>query len=250
MWGDVFPGARVLEAGAGSGALTCSLLRAVGPEGSVLSYEMRADHAEHAVRNVEQLLRRGAPELVAARRRRPHPRRRRRARRPGGAGHAGAVGAARHGREVARARRRARRLRGHHHPALPARRGPARAAVLDRAAGLGVPDAALARRRARGAPRSPHAGPHRVPVHGTAARRRRGATPSAAASHRVGDAVRSRTGNTLVMERPNAAPSRCRPDEGRSPTSNATEWWITGSPHGNRALRGYRMETEHGGRMP
>ena len=34
-WGDVFPGARVLEAGAGSGALTCSLLRAVGPTGSV-----------------------------------------------------------------------------------------------------------------------------------------------------------------------------------------------------------------------
>ncbi|MCY4668242.1 MAG: SAM-dependent methyltransferase, partial [Rhodococcus sp.] len=32
--GDVFPGARVLEAGAGSGALTCSLLRAVGPEGT------------------------------------------------------------------------------------------------------------------------------------------------------------------------------------------------------------------------
>ena len=31
MWGDVFPGARVLEAGAGSGALTCSLLQAVGP---------------------------------------------------------------------------------------------------------------------------------------------------------------------------------------------------------------------------
>ena len=29
--GDIFPGARVLEAGAGSGALTCSLLRAVGP---------------------------------------------------------------------------------------------------------------------------------------------------------------------------------------------------------------------------
>ena len=31
--GDIFPGARVLEAGAGSGALTCSLLRAVGPDG-------------------------------------------------------------------------------------------------------------------------------------------------------------------------------------------------------------------------
>ncbi|MBB1030440.1 tRNA (adenine-N1)-methyltransferase [Dietzia sp. SLG310A2-38A2] len=50
--GDVFPGARVLEAGAGSGALTCSLLRAVGPEGRVLSYEIREDHAEHAERNV------------------------------------------------------------------------------------------------------------------------------------------------------------------------------------------------------
>ncbi|HET9140501.1 tRNA (adenine-N1)-methyltransferase [Actinophytocola sp.] len=54
MWGDVFPGARVLEAGAGSGALTCSLLRAVGPAGRVLSYEVRADHAEHAERNVTE----------------------------------------------------------------------------------------------------------------------------------------------------------------------------------------------------
>ncbi|MDO3341148.1 tRNA (adenine-N1)-methyltransferase [Mycobacteroides abscessus] len=50
--GDIFPGARVLEAGAGSGALTCSLLRAVGPQGAVISYEIREDHAEHAVRNV------------------------------------------------------------------------------------------------------------------------------------------------------------------------------------------------------
>ncbi|WP_308286134.1 tRNA (adenine-N1)-methyltransferase [Actinomycetospora soli] len=52
MWGDVFPGANVLEAGAGSGALTCSLLRAVGPEGSVTSYEIRDDHLEHAEANV------------------------------------------------------------------------------------------------------------------------------------------------------------------------------------------------------
>jgi tRNA (adenine57-N1/adenine58-N1)-methyltransferase catalytic subunit len=51
--GDIFPGARVLEAGAGSGALTCSLLRAVGPHGRVVSYEVRDDHAEHARRNVE-----------------------------------------------------------------------------------------------------------------------------------------------------------------------------------------------------
>jgi tRNA (adenine57-N1/adenine58-N1)-methyltransferase catalytic subunit len=53
-WGDIYPGARVMEAGAGSGALTCSLLRAVGSTGSVLSYEIREDHAEHAVRNVER----------------------------------------------------------------------------------------------------------------------------------------------------------------------------------------------------
>jgi len=50
--GDIFPGATVLEAGAGSGALTCSLLRAVGPDGQVISYEVREDHAEHAQRNV------------------------------------------------------------------------------------------------------------------------------------------------------------------------------------------------------
>ncbi len=50
--GDIFPGARVLEAGAGSGALTCSLLRAVGPEGRVTSYEIRDDHAPTAEKNV------------------------------------------------------------------------------------------------------------------------------------------------------------------------------------------------------
>jgi len=51
--GDIFPGARVLEAGAGSGALTCSLLRAVGPGGQVPSYDVREDHAVHAARNVD-----------------------------------------------------------------------------------------------------------------------------------------------------------------------------------------------------
>ncbi|PQM44383.1 tRNA (adenine(58)-N(1))-methyltransferase TrmI [Mycobacterium talmoniae] len=43
----------MLEAGAGSGALTCSLLRAVGSGGQVISYDVRDDHAEHARRNVE-----------------------------------------------------------------------------------------------------------------------------------------------------------------------------------------------------
>jgi tRNA (adenine57-N1/adenine58-N1)-methyltransferase len=51
--GDICPGATVLEAGAGSGSLTCALLRAVGPDGKVVSYEVRDDHAEVAVRNVE-----------------------------------------------------------------------------------------------------------------------------------------------------------------------------------------------------
>lgn len=51
---DVFPGARVLEAGAGSGALTCSLLRAVGADGVVSSYERRPEFADVARRNVER----------------------------------------------------------------------------------------------------------------------------------------------------------------------------------------------------
>ncbi len=58
-YADIFPGARVLEAGAGSGALTCSLLRAVGPTGRVLSYERRSDFAEIAAKNVETFF--GAP---------------------------------------------------------------------------------------------------------------------------------------------------------------------------------------------
>ncbi len=51
---DVFPGARVVEAGAGSGALTCWLLRAVGDGGLVSSYERRSDFADVARGNVER----------------------------------------------------------------------------------------------------------------------------------------------------------------------------------------------------
>jgi tRNA (adenine57-N1/adenine58-N1)-methyltransferase catalytic subunit len=51
---DIFPGARVVEAGAGSGALSCSLLRAVGDDGLVSSYEKRDDFADVARRNVER----------------------------------------------------------------------------------------------------------------------------------------------------------------------------------------------------
>jgi len=51
--GDIYPGARVLEAGAGSGALSCWLLRAVGEDGHLVSYERRADFAAVARDNVE-----------------------------------------------------------------------------------------------------------------------------------------------------------------------------------------------------
>lgn len=50
---DIAPGLRVLEAGVGSGALTISLLRAVGSAGAVDSFERRAEFAEIAAKNVE-----------------------------------------------------------------------------------------------------------------------------------------------------------------------------------------------------
>lgn len=52
-YGDIFPGARVVEAGAGSGALSLALLDAVGKEGQLISIERREDFAEIARGNVE-----------------------------------------------------------------------------------------------------------------------------------------------------------------------------------------------------
>jgi len=51
-YADIFPGARVLEAGAGSGALSAWMLRAIGPAGRLVSFERRPDFAEIAKANV------------------------------------------------------------------------------------------------------------------------------------------------------------------------------------------------------
>lgn len=56
MWTDIFPGARVLEAGVGSGALSLALLRAIGSEGKLHSYERRQQFADVARKNVETFL--------------------------------------------------------------------------------------------------------------------------------------------------------------------------------------------------
>jgi tRNA (adenine57-N1/adenine58-N1)-methyltransferase len=50
---DIFPGAKVIEAGVGSGALAISLLRAIGPQGQLDSFERREDFAEIAKENVQ-----------------------------------------------------------------------------------------------------------------------------------------------------------------------------------------------------
>jgi len=51
--GDIFPGARVVEAGVGSGALSMYLLRAIGESGTLTSFERRPEFAEIAQANVE-----------------------------------------------------------------------------------------------------------------------------------------------------------------------------------------------------
>jgi tRNA (adenine57-N1/adenine58-N1)-methyltransferase catalytic subunit len=66
MWADVYPSARVFEAGTGSGALTMALLRAVGPGGLVVTYEAREDFARTARLNIERYMGE-TPNLVTLR---------------------------------------------------------------------------------------------------------------------------------------------------------------------------------------
>ncbi len=54
MWGDIYPGARVVEGGAGWGALSIALLHAIGEKGSLVTYEIRDDFARAASKNIER----------------------------------------------------------------------------------------------------------------------------------------------------------------------------------------------------
>ena len=54
--GNIRAGSSVAEVGVGAGALTIAMLRAVGPNGRVTSYELREDFAEVAGRNVERFM--------------------------------------------------------------------------------------------------------------------------------------------------------------------------------------------------
>ena len=54
--GDIFPGATVVEAGVGSGALSLWLLRAIGENGTLLSFERREEFAQVAQGNVTSFL--------------------------------------------------------------------------------------------------------------------------------------------------------------------------------------------------
>lgn len=56
LMADIHPGSTVLEAGTGSGALTLGLLRSVVPDGRVITYELRQDHADKARANIEAFL--------------------------------------------------------------------------------------------------------------------------------------------------------------------------------------------------
>jgi len=53
MWADIFPGARVLCGGVGSGALLLAVLRQVGPGGQVVAYDVRQDMLDCAADNIK-----------------------------------------------------------------------------------------------------------------------------------------------------------------------------------------------------
>lgn len=63
IYGDIALGHTVLEAGTGSGALTLGLVRAVGPEGKVVTVDKREDHSAHAAKTLDRFFG-GIPDTV------------------------------------------------------------------------------------------------------------------------------------------------------------------------------------------
>ncbi|MBM3939398.1 MAG: hypothetical protein FJ318_00615 [SAR202 cluster bacterium] len=55
MHGDIYPGAKVVEVGLGSGATSATILRAIGPRGSLTTYEVREEIVGKAKRNIAEL---------------------------------------------------------------------------------------------------------------------------------------------------------------------------------------------------
>ena len=226
---DIFPGAHVVEAGAGSGALTCSLLRAVGPGGRVTSYERREEFADVARRNVTQFFGGAATRpgrctsatwpsccpAVGGAVRPDHPR------------HAGALGVPRRRRRRAAPGRDPVRVRRHHDPALPLRRDGAGARRLHRAGRLGVAGPRLARRGARRPARPRDDRPHRVPGH----RPPDGPGPEAAAQAAPAGAGRLRPGLHSAPGPPayRSSPPRTDRDLGRQPRCNLAQQIIFNS---------------------
>ena len=167
MGADIFPGARVLEAGAGSGALTCSLLRAIGPSGRLISYERREDFAAIARRNVENFFGASPPSwdlrvadlLESLHRGTPRPR---------GPRHARSVGVRRGVGRGARSGRGVLRLRRDHDPARRDGGDVACSQRLHRAGGHRVTGPRLARRGAGRTTAARYGRPHRICDHSTA----------------------------------------------------------------------------------
>ena len=168
MHGDIFPGARVLEAGLGSGALTIALLRAVGESGRVTTYEIRPELVEGAKANIRTLVPQaanlevklkdvyeGVEETGAG----PH--------RAGRAGAVARCAACGHG---ARARRHLPWLPADHSPGSRALRGPGREPQLRDDGDGGGAHAAVVGHEAQRQAGSPHDRAHRLHHHGAQVR--------------------------------------------------------------------------------
>lgn len=56
VWADIFPGAKVLVGGVGTGALLLAVTRQVGPSGRVVAYDVRQDMLDHAAQNLREFL--------------------------------------------------------------------------------------------------------------------------------------------------------------------------------------------------